>query len=110
MLQVFVGFIPWILYWSFSGPGLWTIAILGGLIAAAALVTWRWFKRRDLKTMEIVTLGYFAGSRHCHTCIGFIVSKNLWTNCKQSCIGRHGVWHTGDEKPVHVSICKGRLG
>ncbi len=60
MLQVFVGFIPWILYWSFSGPGLWTIAILGGLIAAAALVAWRWFKRRDLKTMEIVTLGYFA--------------------------------------------------
>ena len=60
MLQVFVGFIPWIFYWSFSGPGLWTIAILGGLIAAAALVTWRWFKRRDFKTMEIVTLGYFA--------------------------------------------------
>ena len=60
MLQVFIGFIPWILYWSFSGPGLWTIAILGGLIAAAALVTWRWFKRRDFKTMEIVTLGYFA--------------------------------------------------
>ncbi|MFZ1039721.1 MAG: FAD-dependent oxidoreductase [Anaerolineales bacterium] len=60
MLQVFVGFIPWIIYWSFSGPGLWGIAILGGLIAAAALVTRRWFKRRDLKTMEIVTLGYFA--------------------------------------------------
>jgi all-trans-retinol 13,14-reductase len=60
MLQVFVGFIPWILYWSFSRPGLWTIAILGGLIAAAALVTWRWYTRRDLKTMEIVTLGYFA--------------------------------------------------
>ena len=60
MLQVFVGFIPWIIYWSFSGPGLWTIAILGGLITAVALVTWRWFKRRDLKTMEIVTLGYFA--------------------------------------------------
>ena len=60
MLQVFVGFIPWILYWSFSGPGLWNIAILGGLIAAAVLVTWRWFQRRDFKTMEIVTLGYFA--------------------------------------------------
>jgi len=60
MLQVFVGFIPWILYWSFSGPGLWTIALLGGLAAAAGLVTWRWFKRRDIKTMEIVTLGYFA--------------------------------------------------
>ena len=45
---------------EFLGPGLWTNAILGGLIGAAALVTWRWFKRRDLKTMEIVTLGYFA--------------------------------------------------
>ncbi len=60
MLQVFVGFVPWIIYWSFSGPGLWTSAILGGLIAAAALVTWRWLQRRDFKTMEIVTLGYFA--------------------------------------------------
>ncbi len=60
MLQVFIGFLPWILYWSFSGPGLWTIAILGGLIAAAALVTWRWFKRRDIKTMEVVTMAYFA--------------------------------------------------
>lgn len=60
MFQVFVGFIPWIIYWSFSGPGLWTIAILGGLIIAAGLVSWRWVKRRDVKTMEVVTLGYFA--------------------------------------------------
>ena len=60
MLQVFVGFIPWIFYWSFSGPGLWTIAILGGLTAAAGLVSWRWVKRHDVKTMELVTMGYFA--------------------------------------------------
>ena len=60
MLQVFVGFIPWILYWSFSGPGLWTIAILGGLVTAAGLAAWRYIVRRDIKTMEIVTLGYFA--------------------------------------------------
>jgi all-trans-retinol 13,14-reductase len=60
MFQVFVGFIPWILYWSFSGPGLWTVAILGGLIAAAGIVSWRWLKRHDVKTMEVVTLGYFA--------------------------------------------------
>lgn len=59
MLQVFVGFIPWILFWSLSGPGLWTPAILGGLAAATGLVMWRWLKRRDVKTMEIVTLGYF---------------------------------------------------
>lgn len=60
MFQVFIGFIPWIIYWSFSGPGLWSVAILGGLVAAAGLVSWRWLKRRDVKTMEVVTLGYFA--------------------------------------------------
>ena len=59
MFQVFVGFIPWIIYWSFSGPGLWTIAILGGATAAGGVVAWRWLKRRNVKTMEIVTLGYF---------------------------------------------------
>ena len=61
MFQVFIGFIPWIIYWSFSGPGLWTIAILGGLVAPSGrCVSWRWRKRRDVKTMEVVTLGYFA--------------------------------------------------
>jgi all-trans-retinol 13,14-reductase len=60
MFQVFVGFIPWVIYWSFSGPGLWTNAILGGLVAAVGLVMWRYITRRDVKTMEIVTLGYFA--------------------------------------------------
>ena len=73
MLQVFIGFLPWILDWSFSGPGLWTIAILGGLIAAAALVTWRWFRRRDLKTMEIVTLGYFA----VHTIVTLVLGSSF---------------------------------
>ncbi|HEY9152789.1 MAG TPA: NAD(P)/FAD-dependent oxidoreductase [Anaerolineales bacterium] len=60
MLQVFVGFIPWILYWSFSGPGLWTIAILGGLITSIGLVLFRYIRKRDIKTMEIVTMAYFA--------------------------------------------------
>jgi all-trans-retinol 13,14-reductase len=60
MLQVFVGFIPWIIYWSFSGPGLWTIAILGGLLASTGLVSFRYIRKRDVKTMEVVTLGYFA--------------------------------------------------
>jgi phytoene dehydrogenase-like protein len=60
MFQVFIGFIPWIIYWSFSGPSLWTVAILGGLVAATGLVSWRWLKRHDVKTMEVVTLGYFA--------------------------------------------------
>jgi all-trans-retinol 13,14-reductase len=60
MLQVFIGFGPWILYWSFSGPGLWSVAILGGLFAAIGLVTFRYIRKRDVKTMEVVTLGYFA--------------------------------------------------
>lgn len=60
MRQVIFGFLPWIVFWSLSGPDLWTPAILGALLAAALLVVWRWFARRDLKSMEVVTLGYFA--------------------------------------------------
>ncbi len=59
MIQVFVGFLPWIIYWIFSGPSLWTIAILGGLLASLGLVAFRYIRKRDVKTMEIVTLGYF---------------------------------------------------
>lgn len=60
MFQVFIGFIPWIIYWSFSGPGLWTFAILGGLTASIGLVSFRYIRAYDFKTMELVTLGYFA--------------------------------------------------
>ena len=59
MLQVLVSFIPWIIYWSFSGPGQWTVAILGGLAASCGLVVLR-LRKRNFKTMEIVTLAYFA--------------------------------------------------
>ena len=59
MLQVLFGFAPWIIYWIFSGLRLWNPAILGALLAAAGLVAWRWIKRRDVKTMEAVTLVYF---------------------------------------------------
>ena len=59
MLQVLVGFIPWIIYWSFSGPGLWIPAILGGLAGSFGLVTFRFAQKRDVKTMEVVSLGYF---------------------------------------------------
>jgi len=59
MLQVLIGFIPWIIYWSFSGPGLWTIAILGGFFSAFGLVAFR-VKNHNLKTMDVVTLAYFA--------------------------------------------------
>jgi len=61
MLQVFVGFIPWILFWSLSGPGLWTVAILGAVVTSAGLMIWRWVNRKhDVKAMEAVTFGYFA--------------------------------------------------
>ncbi len=73
MFQVFVGFIPWIIYWSFSGPGLWTVAILGGMTAAAGLVSWRWIKRHDIKTMEAVTLGYFM----IHAIITLVLSSSF---------------------------------
>jgi phytoene dehydrogenase-like protein len=59
MRQVLIGFIPGILFWSLSGPGLWTPALLGALLSAAGIIAWRWLTRRDLKTMEVVTAGYF---------------------------------------------------
>ena len=73
MFQVFIGFIPWILYWGFSGPGLWTIAILGGLVAAAGLVAWRYIVRGDVKTMEVVTLGYFV----VHTILTLVLGSSF---------------------------------
>ena len=60
MLQVLLGFMPWVLCWVLSGFGHWTAAGLAGLIAVSGLVIWRWFRRRNFKTMEIVTLAFFA--------------------------------------------------
>ncbi len=60
MRHALVGFVPWIVFWSLSAPGLWTPAILGALLVAAMLVSWRWVTRHDVKSMEVVTLGYFA--------------------------------------------------
>ena len=60
MLQVLAGFIPWIIYWSFSAAGLWPVAIMGGLASAATLVVIRKLRKGAFKTMEGVTLGYFA--------------------------------------------------
>lgn len=59
MGQVLIGFIPWIVFWVLSGPGLWTPAVLGALLSAAGLVAWRWRAHRDVKTMEVISLGYF---------------------------------------------------
>jgi len=60
MLQVLFGFLPWIIFWIFSGMDNWPAAILGALATSIAIVTWRRLKRHDFKTMEVVSLAYFA--------------------------------------------------
>ena len=56
---IFIGFVPWILYWVLSGYGLWTEAVTAGLGAALVLKAYR-FRQRQLKAMELVTLAFFA--------------------------------------------------
>lgn len=58
MVWVFVGFVPWILFWNLSGPGLWTTAVLAGMIASLTLNAYRW-PRRNFKALELITLIYF---------------------------------------------------
>ncbi len=60
MAQALVGFIPWVFYWVLSGAGQWQAAVLAGLAAGLGLVSWRWFRSRSFKTMEIVTLAFFS--------------------------------------------------
>jgi phytoene dehydrogenase-like protein/intracellular septation protein A len=60
MFQVLFGFLPWIVFWVFSGMDNWPVAILGALFTAAAIVLWRRWKRHDFKTMEVVSLAFFA--------------------------------------------------
>lgn len=60
MRQVFIGFVPWIVYWSILKTGLWHIAISGGLITALAIVLFRYIRRQTFKTLEVGTLGYFS--------------------------------------------------
>lgn len=59
MVWIFIGFIPWILYWALSGYGLWTEAVTAGLAAVLVLNAYR-LRLRQLKTMELVTLAFFA--------------------------------------------------
>ncbi|MBI5079869.1 MAG: NAD(P)/FAD-dependent oxidoreductase, partial [Chloroflexi bacterium] len=58
MFWIFVAFIPWIIFWSLSGAGLWTAALTAGVIASLILNGWR-ASQRNLKTMEVITLIYF---------------------------------------------------
>ena len=61
MSGVLMGFLPWIVYWIVSGFGATNWAVAGGLITALGLIGWR-VRSRNLKTMEVVTLVFFAAN------------------------------------------------
>ncbi len=60
MFQVLFGFLPWMTFWVFSGMDNWPAAILGAFFVAAGVILWRWRSHHNFKTMELVSLGYFA--------------------------------------------------
>jgi phytoene dehydrogenase-like protein/uncharacterized membrane protein len=70
---IFIGFVPWILYWTLSGYGLWTEAVTAGLAAVLILNAYR-FRQRQLKTMELVTLAFFAA----HFAVTIILGSPLF--------------------------------
>lgn len=70
---IFAGFVPWILYWSLSGPGLWTAAVTGALLAALLLAAWR-LRRRSLKVMEVITLAFFTS----HFAVTVVAGSDLF--------------------------------
>ncbi|MFN8484143.1 MAG: NAD(P)/FAD-dependent oxidoreductase [Anaerolineae bacterium] len=59
MVFVLVSFIPWILYWTLSGFGDRELGIAAGLVTAIAFNAYRW-RKHSLKTLEVVTLAFFA--------------------------------------------------
>jgi phytoene dehydrogenase-like protein len=73
---IFIGFVPWILYWMLSGPGLWTEAVTAGLAAALALNAYR-LRQRQVKTMELVTLAFFAA----HFAVTVVLGSPLFKTC-----------------------------
>ncbi len=75
-VRIFIGFVPWILYWMLSGPGLWTEAVTAGLAAALALNAYR-LRQRQVKTMELVTLAFFAA----HFAVTVVLGSPLFNTC-----------------------------
>lgn len=59
MVFVFVSFIPWILYWTLTGFGYRELGVAAALLAAIAFNVYRW-RKHNLKTLEVVTLAFFA--------------------------------------------------
>jgi len=56
---IFIAFIPWIAYWSLSGPGLVMPGVIAALIGALVLNTYR-LRTGNPKLMDAVTLAFFA--------------------------------------------------
>jgi phytoene dehydrogenase-like protein len=73
MIWIFVAFVPWIVYWGFSGLGLWPVAVITGLVTALALNAYR-LSRRQVKAMELVTLVFFA----VHFLVTFVLGSPLF--------------------------------
>ncbi|HYL79788.1 MAG TPA: NAD(P)/FAD-dependent oxidoreductase [Candidatus Acidoferrum sp.] len=59
MAWVVIGFVPWILYWILSGMGLWTAAVVAGLLVSIPPNAYRVYQRQT-KAMELVALVFFA--------------------------------------------------
>lgn len=58
-IWIFIAFVPWIAYWSLSGPGLVVPGVIAALIGALALNIYR-FRIANPKLMDAVTLAFFA--------------------------------------------------
>ncbi len=79
---IFIGFAPWILYWALSGLGFWTEAVAAGLGAALVLNAYR-FRQRQVRTMELVTLAFFAA----HFAVTVILGSPLFKTCSAVLVG-----------------------
>jgi uncharacterized membrane protein len=55
----FVGFVPWIIFWVVAAPSTWEYATLGALLAAVILALPD-ARKRHLKLLDLVTIGFFA--------------------------------------------------
>lgn len=55
---IFVAFVPWIIYWSLSGPGLVVPGVIAAFIGALILNIYR-LRIGNPKLMDVVTLAFF---------------------------------------------------
>lgn len=59
MIWILAGFAPWILYWTLAGRDSWTVPVVAALIASILVNAYRWPKR-NFKTLEVISLLFFA--------------------------------------------------